>query len=186
MGPSARDPIPLTELLAGRRDTLDRLMPEVYEALRDIARRQLSGREGGGTLSTTGLVHEAYLKLVNQSRIAWRDRSHFFALASVAMRHVLVDRARARLALKREGGLHRITLDDELIAAPDQPEAVLQLSEVIERLAEVEPRLARVVDCRFFGGMNDEEIAGALEVTTRTVQRDWVKARMLLRRALES
>jgi len=185
MGPSPRDPIPLNDLLTGRRDTLDRLMPEVYEQLRVIARRQLSGREGGGTLSTTGLVHEAYLKLVDQSRIAWRDRPHFFALASVAMRHVLVDRARARLAQKREGGLHRITLDNELIAAPDQPDAMLQLSDAIERLAQVEPRMARVVDCRFFGGMNDEEIAAALEVTTRTVQRDWVKARMLLRRALE-
>jgi len=184
MGPPAQDPIPLNELLTGRRDSLDRLMPEVYEELRVIARRQLSGREGGGTLSTTGLVHEAYLKLVDHSRIAWRDRSHFFALASVAMRHVLVDRARARLALKREGVRHRITLDSELIAAPDQPEAMLQLSDAIERLAEVEPRMARVVDCRFFGGMNDEEIAKALEVTTRTVQRDWVKARMLLRRAL--
>ena len=136
------------------------------------------------TLSTTGLVHEAYLKLVDQSRIAWRDRSHFFALASVAMRHVLVDRARARLAQKREGGLHRITLDSGVIAAPDQPDAVLQLGDAIERLAQVEPRLARVVDCRFFGGMSDNEIAEALEVTPRTVQRDWVKARMLLRRAL--
>jgi RNA polymerase sigma factor (TIGR02999 family) len=101
------------------------------------------------------------------------------------MRHVLVDRARARLAQKREGGLHRITLDSGIIAAPDQPDAMLQLSDAIERLAQVEPRLARVVDCRFFGGMSDEEIAEALEVTPRTVQRDWVKARMLLRRALE-
>ena len=184
MGPSPHDPTPLNELLTGRRDTLDRLMPEVYDELRAIARRQLSGREGGGTLSTTGLVHEAYLKLVAQSRIAWRDRSHFFALASVAMRHVLVDRARARLAHKREGGLHRITLDNELTAAPDQPDAMLQLSDAIERLAQVEPRLARVVDCRFFGGMSDADIAEALEVTTRTVQRDWAKARVLLRRAL--
>lgn len=184
MSPPAGDPIPTSELLTGRRDTLDRLMPEVYEELRGIARRQLSGREGGGTLSTTGLVHEAYLKLVDQSRIAWRDRSHFFALASVAMRHVLVDRARARLAQKREGGFQRITLDSQVIAVPDQPDAMLQLSDAIERLAQVEPRLARVVDCRFFGGMNDEEIAEALEVTPRTVQRDWAKARMLLRRAL--
>jgi len=156
----------------------------VYEELRVIARRRLSGHEGGGTLSTTGLVHETYLKLVDQSRITWRDRSHFFALASLAMRHVLVDRARARLTQKRDGGLHRVTLDDQLIAAPDQPDALLQLSDAIERLAAVEPRLARVVDCRFFGGMNDGEIADALDVTVRTVQRDWVKARMLLRRAL--
>jgi RNA polymerase sigma factor (TIGR02999 family) len=181
---SAPNPIPTSELLTARRDTLDRLMPEVYDELRGIARRQLAGREGGGTLSTTGLVHEAYLKLVDQSRIAWRDRSHFFALASVAMRHVLVDRARARLAQKREGCMDRVTLDNELIAVPDQPEAMLQLSDAIERLANFEPRLARVVDCRFFGGMSDDAIAEALEVTPRTVQRDWVKARMLLRRAL--
>ena len=186
MDQSAPNPIPTTELLIGRRETLDRLMPEVYEELRGIARRQLAGRDGEGTLSATGLVHEAYLKLADQSRIAWRDRSHFFALASVAMRHVLVDRARSRLTQKREGGLQRITLDSELIAAPDQPEALLQLSEAIERLAKMEPRLARVVDCRFFGGMSDGDIAEALEVTPRTVQRDWAKARMLLRRALSA
>ena len=183
---SAPNPIPTSDLLSARRDTLDRLMPDVYDELRRIARRQLAGREGGGTLSTTGLVHEAYLKLVDQSRIAWRDRSHFFALASVAMRHVLVDRARARLAQKREGAMHRVTLDNELIAAPDQPEAMLQLSDAIDRLATIEPRLARVVDCRFFGEMSDDDIAKALEVTRRTVQRDWAKARMLLRRALST
>ncbi len=186
MRPPTHDLIPSSELLTGRRDSLDRLMPAVYDELRAIARRQLARRGEDGMLSTTGLVHEAYLKLVDQSRVAWRDRSHFFALASVAMRHVLVDRARARLAQKREGGLHRITLDSELIAAPDQPDALLQLSDAIEGLAHVEPRLARVVDCRFFGGMSDTEIAEALEVTPRTVQRDWVKARMLLRRALAS
>lgn len=184
MNCSTESTIPTNEILAWRRSGLDRLMPAVYDELRVIARRQLAGREAGGTLSTTGLVHEAYLKLVDQSRLAWRDRAHFFALASVTMRHVLVDRARARLARKREGCLRRITLDNELIAAPDQPEAMLHLSDAIDRLAEVEPRLARVVDCRFFGGMSDGEIADALEVTPRTVQRDWAKARMLLRRAL--
>ena len=198
-GPSApggRDPpqpVPsgdpeITDLLLQLRDdrsgAMDRLFPLIYDQLRRIAHHQLQAERPGHTLGTTGLVHEAYLKLVDQSRIAWRNRSHFFALASVAMRHVLVDRARARLAQKREGGLHRITLDSGLIAAPDQPDAMLQLSDAIERLAQDEPRLARVVDCRFFGGMSDEEIADALQVTTRTVQRDWVKARMLLRRAL--
>ena len=103
----------LQELRSGRRDSLDRLMPVVYEQLRVIASRQMTLRNGGGTLSTTGLIHEAYLKLVDQSRVGWRDRSHFFALASVAMRHVLVDRAKARLAQKREGGFRRVTLDDE-------------------------------------------------------------------------
>lgn len=175
-----------TELRSGRRDSLDQLMPIVYEQLRLIARRQLGVREPGSTLSTTGLVHEAYLKLVDQSRVAWRDRSHFFALASVAMRHVLVDRAKARLALKREGAFHRVTLDSEEVPGDDQPQAVLDLDEALDRLAVAEPRLARVVECRFFGGLSEDETAEALGVTTRTVQRDWAKARMLLRRALRS
>jgi RNA polymerase sigma factor (TIGR02999 family) len=166
--------------------SLDRLVPAVYDELREIARRQLSAREPGNTLSTTGLVHEAYLKLADQHRGTWRDRSHFIALASVVMRHVLVDRARARLAEKRDGNRRRVTLDSELVPAEDQPEAMLQLNDAIERLAVAEPRLARVVDCRFFGGMTDDEIAQALEVTRRTVQRDWVKARLLLRRALSA
>lgn len=174
----------LIELRDGRRDTLDRLMPQVYEELHAIARRQLARRGTNGTLSTTGLVHEAYLKLVEQSRIAWRDRSHLLSLVAVAMRHVLVDRAKARCALKRDGKLYRIPLEDEQIAAADQPEAMLQLNEAIDRLEAVEPRLARVVDCRFFGGFSEEEIAATLGITVRTVQRDWLKARMLLRRAL--
>lgn len=175
---------PDSELRIGRRDTLDGLMPDVYEELRVIARRQLSAREVGGTLSTTGLVHEAYLKLTDQSRVAWRDRGHFFALVALAMRHVLVDRARARGAQKREGALERVPLDSERIAADDQADALLMLNDAIDRLAAVEPRLAQVVDCRFFGGFNDDEIAEALGITRRTVQRDWCKARLLLRKAL--
>ena len=101
------------------------------------------------------------------------------------MRHVLVDRAKARLALKREGTAHIVTFDDALVAADSQPEIMVQLSEAIDRLAVEEPRLAQIVDCRFFGGFTDDEIAEALGVTRRTVQRDWAKARMLLRRALE-
>ena len=174
----------LTELRSGRRDTLDGLMPVVYDQLRSIARRQLAIREHGATLSTTGLVHEAYLKLVDQSRVAFRDRAHFFALASLAMRHVLVDRARARLTKKRDGGFQRVTLDSEQIPGADQPEALLELNDAVDRLAVLEPRLAHVVECRFFGGLSEVETAEALGVTTRTVQRDWAKARMLLRRAL--
>jgi RNA polymerase sigma factor (TIGR02999 family) len=177
---------PLAEYHSGRRDTLDRIMPIVYEHLRIVARHQLSMRQGGGTLSTTGLVHEAYLKLVDHSRVGWSDRAHFFALASVAMRHVLVDRAKARLAQKRDGGLQRVSLDSEQIAGDDQPEVMLDINDAVDRLAAVEPRLARVVECRFFGGLSVEETAEALGVTTRTVQRDWAKARMLLRRALSA
>ena len=175
----------LNELPSTREDSLDGLMPVVYEQLRIIARHQLAMRENGGTLSATGLVHEAYLKL-DQSRVGWKDRAHFLALASVAMRHVLVDRAKARLAQKREGVLQRVTLENEHIADDDQPEAMLDVNEAVDRLAAVEPRLARVVECRFFGGLSEEETAEALGITTRTVQRDWAKARMLLRRALSA
>lgn len=169
---------------SAHQDSLDSLMPIVYEHLRRIARRQLSLRMGNGTLNTTGLVHEAYLKLADQSNVAWRDRAHFFALASVAMRHVLVDHAKARLTQKRGGETHRVTLDGEHIAADDQPLVLLEINDALDRLARVEPRLARVVECRFFGGLSEDETAEALSITTRTVQRDWVKARMLLRRAL--
>jgi RNA polymerase sigma factor (TIGR02999 family) len=175
----------LTELRSGQQASLDRLVPLVYEELRAIAHRHLLAMGHGATLQTTGLVHEAYLKLVDQSRAGWTDRAHFLALASVAMRHVLVDRAKARAALKRGGDHRRVTLDEENIPVDDQPEALLQLNEALNKLAEMQPRLARVVECRFFGGLTEDEIAEALGLTVRTVQRDWVKARMLLRRALE-
>ena len=176
----------LAELRTGPGESLDRLLPLVYQELRMMARRQLAARGRGGTLQTTALVHEAYLKLVDQSRADWQDRAHFLAVASIAMRHVLVDRAKARLALKRGGDLRRITFDEQEIAIDDQPDALVQLDEALERLGEVEPRLVRVVECRFFGGLTEHEIAEALGLTVRTVQRDWVKARMMLRRALES
>lgn len=186
MGLSARSSVTSQELLSGREDSLDRLMPAVYDELRAMARRHLARSDANGTLTPTGLVHEAYLKLADRPAVEWNDRAHFFSLASVVMRHVLVDRARARLARKRDGALRRITLDSETIPAPEQPDAMICLGDAMDRLAEVEPRLARVVDCRFFGGMSDAEIAEALNVTMRTVQRDWAKARMLLRRVLES
>lgn len=167
-------------------ESLERLFPLLYQQLRVIAHRQLGWRPNGGTLETSELIHEAYLKVVARSPAETPDQAHFLALASLAMRHVLVDRARARGRLKRGGGRGRVTFDEDRIAVDDQPEALLQLDEALTWLAELEPRLARVVECRFFGGLGEEEIAAALGVTVRTVQRDWVKARMLLRRALES
>jgi len=161
-------------------------MPIVYQHLRAIASRQLAKREGGGTLSPTGLVHEAYLKLAQVTGIPANDRAHFLALASVAMRHVLVDRAKARFAQKREGSLRRVSLDTEQIASDGQADAVLDINDAVDRLAAIEPRLAQVIECRFFGGLTDGETAEALGITMRTVQRDWAKARMLLRRALSA
>jgi RNA polymerase sigma factor (TIGR02999 family) len=157
----------------------------VYQELRAIAHRRLAAHGGGGTLVTTALVHEAYIKLVDQSNAQWRDRAHFLALASVAMRHVLIDRAKARVALKRGGVRRQITLDENVIAVEDQAESLLDIDEAIDRLAMLQPRLARVVECRFYGGLSEEEIAEALGVTVRTVERDWAKARMLLRAALK-
>jgi len=176
----------VSELRGGSRESLDRLVPVLYEELRAIAHRQGARRPNGGTLETTGLVHEAYLKVVEHSRKGVESRAHLLALTSLAMRHVLADRAKARQRLKRGGAQALITFNDDQIAVDDQPEALLQLDEALSWLAELEPRLARVVECRFFGGLTEEEIAEALGVTVRTVQRDWVKARMLLRRALES
>src|SRR6478672_3424965 len=121
----------LDELRNSRRDALDRLLPVVYEELRAIAHRHLAKHGPGGSLATTGLVHEAYLKLVDQSPAGWRDRAHFLALSSLAMRHVLVDQARARAALKRGGG-RMVTLDEEAIAVDDSAETLMAIDEALE------------------------------------------------------
>ena len=176
----------LTELRVHTQHAVDQVVALTYQELRAIAHRRLAAVGRGGTLSTTALVHEAYLKLVDQSRAGWEDRAHFFALASLAMRHVLVDRARERSTLKRGGERRQVTLDEEALAVEDQPEVLLQLNDALDRLATLEPRLAQVVECRFFGGLTEQDTAAALGVTVRTVQRDWVKARVLLRRVLES
>jgi RNA polymerase sigma factor (TIGR02999 family) len=151
--------------------------------LREIAHRTLAGARPA-TLETTDLVHEVYLKLVDQTGATWRDRAHFLALASVAMRHILIGRARARQAFKRGGARQRVSLDGELIAAEDQAASLIDIDDALIRLAEVEPRLARVVEYRFFGGLDHEEIAEVLQITVRTVERDWAKAKMLLRHSL--
>jgi RNA polymerase sigma factor (TIGR02999 family) len=171
---------------SGTETALDDAVAVTYQELRVIAHQRLAARGRGGTLSTTALVHEAYLKLADGARDRWQDTGHVLALASLAMRHVLVDRARERATLKRGGERRRVTLDDDVMAVEDQPDVLLQLDEALERLARAEPRLARVVECRFFGGLTEQETADALGLTIRTVQRDWVKARVLLRRVLES
>ena len=187
MKPSSATPADaLAETRPGAPDSIDEAVASAYAELRAIAHRRLRAREPGGTLSTTALVHETYLKLVDQSHGGWQDHAHFLAIASLAMRHVLVDRARERGALKRGGERTRVSLDDDVLGVDAEPDAVLQIDEAMNELAEFEPRLARVVECRFFGGLTEPETAQALGLTTRTVQRDWVKARVLLRRALES
>lgn len=178
-------PIDITaELRTGGREAIDRLIPLLYAELRQIAHRHLSAWRDGATLDTTALVNEAYLKLVDQSRAEWNDRVHFLAVAALAMRHILTDRAKARMSLRRGGDRCHVTLDDQAIAADDAPDALLQITDALDRVAIIDPRLARVVEYRFFGGLTNEEIAAILGITERTVERDWIKARMLLREVL--
>jgi RNA polymerase sigma factor (TIGR02999 family) len=184
----APHPDVLTTLRRDRDESLDALVPLVYEELRLIAHRHLARhRDGAGqpTLESAGLVNEVYLKLVDQSRADWRDRAHFLAVASVAMRHILIDRARARARDKRGGANAAAVTLDEAVVGNESPDVLLEIDEALDRLAQLDPRLARVVECRFFGGLSEPEIAEALGMTVRTVQRDWAKARMLLRQSLQ-
>jgi RNA polymerase sigma factor (TIGR02999 family) len=177
----------ITELLAdlrgGRREAFDQILPLVYHELRRTARRELAVRPSD-TLSTTALVHELYLKLSRAQRADWHDRAHFLSVAAVAMRHILVDRARRRTAEKRGGPNRHVTLDEELTHADNQADSLLELHDALDQLALLDERLARVVECRFFGGMTEQETAEALSITERTVRRDWIKARGLLYQAL--
>ena len=166
-------------------DMIDRLTPLVYDALRRIAHGQLGVEREGHTLNTTALVHEAYLRLVDQTRVQWADRAHFLAVAARIMRRILVDYARHSRADKRGGKLDHVDLDLADVAVEDRSETLIALDDALARLARLNPRLSEVVDCRFFGGMTEEETAAALAVTERTVRRDWVKAKAWLYRELE-
>jgi RNA polymerase sigma factor (TIGR02999 family) len=173
----------VSDLRSGNREAIDRLIPLLYNELRQIAHRHLARRDNA-TLDTTALVNEAYLKLVDQSRAQWNDRVHFLALAAIAMKQILMDRAKARASLKRGGDRMIVTLDDQNVRVDDLPDTLLQITDALDRVASIDPRLARVVDLRFFGGLTNEEIGAALGITERTVERDWIKARMLLREML--
>jgi RNA polymerase sigma factor (TIGR02999 family) len=176
---------PTTPLQAGGSD-VERLLPLVYEELRRIARRQLRHEGVGHTLNTTALVHEAYLRLAAPSHLDISGRAEFLSIAAMAMRRVLIDYARQRTAQKRGGVQMRVELDDIEVAAEGRAEQLVALDDALTALAVSNPRLARVVDCRFFGGMSQEETALALQLTPRTVRRDWTKARMWLAMAMDS
>jgi RNA polymerase sigma factor (TIGR02999 family) len=169
----------LLQIRGGSPVAMDRLYHVVYGDLRRIASRQLRGERPGHTLGTTGLVHETYLRLADQTRVEWQDRAHFYRAASCAMRRILVDYARRYCAQRRGGGLRRVPLNEETAAA-DRGETLLALDEALERLAILNPRFSQVVECRYFGGLTEEETAQALGLPLRTVQRDWAKARGLL------
>jgi RNA polymerase sigma factor (TIGR02999 family) len=176
----------LLELRSGDAAALDRLFPLVYEELRRVAHRQLRAERGEHTLGTTGLVHEAYLRLVDQTRVEYRDRRHFFALAARAMRRVLVDYARRYRAQKRGGDQRPVSLDEASVPAGERADNVLALDDALSRLADVDARLSQIVECRFFGGLSEEETAEVVGVNARTVRRDWVKAKTWLSRELST
>jgi RNA polymerase sigma factor (TIGR02999 family) len=168
----------------GDREAFDRLVPLVYDDLRRIARRHLGRGRRSETLNTTGLVHEAYLKLVDQTRAHYEDRGHFLAVSAVAMRQVIISHARRHLAAKRGGGNRPVTLEEERIAVDRQAEQLVAVDDALNRLAQHNERLARAVECRFFAGLSEEETAQALGVSLRTAQRDWMRARAWLKEEL--
>jgi RNA polymerase sigma-70 factor, ECF subfamily len=174
----------LGTLLAGATQpggrSLDAVVPLLYEELRRIARRALHGEREGHTLSTTAVAHEAYLEMAKLSDIRWKSRAHFFSVCARVIRHVLVDHAVARKAQKRGGGVDPVALDAAAHVSFDRPEAWVDLDEALQRLAQLDERQARVVECRFFAGMSVEETAEALGIGTATVHRDWTLARAWL------
>jgi RNA polymerase sigma factor (TIGR02999 family) len=170
----------LLELRGGQRDVMDRLLPAVYDQLRAIAHNFLRRERPDHTLGTTGLVHEAWFKLVDQTRVEWRDRAHFFRVASRAMRRILVDYARRQGAVKRGGRIRSVALEDGLVPAEERAEALLAVDEALERLAAHDSALAQVVECRFFAGLSEEETSEATGASLRTVQRQWRRAKAWL------
>lgn len=151
-----------------------------------MADRQMRAEDTGHTLSPTALVHEAYMRMVDQTRVQWQNRAHFFAIASQAMRRVLMDHARRHQAGRRGGGLRPLTLDEVQIPLQERADVLVALDDALRRLEALDPRMARVVELRFFGGLTEPETAEVLGVTERTVRRDWVKAKGWLLRELES
>lgn len=168
----------------GDANAPERLMPFVYDELRRLARGFLFRERGSHTLQPTALVNEAYLRLVDQTSVNWQNRAHFYGIASSMMRRVLIDHARAHATEKRGGAAVHLSLNDLQIPLEQRAADFVALDEALERLTQFDERKCRVVEMRFFGGLKDEEIAEVLGVTTRTVLRDWKKARLWLYREL--
>jgi RNA polymerase sigma factor (TIGR02999 family) len=175
----------VTQLLAAHGSGDEAAFPELFRLLYDDlhrrAHRQLNSWSAGKTLNTTALVNEAYLRLVDQSQASVRDRGHFLAIAARAMRNIIIDYARARLATKRGGGRAELTLDTQEIAIEDEAGRLVDLDAILHKLDTVNERLTQVVECRFFAGLTEEETAVALNTSVRTVQREWMRARAWLR-----
>lgn len=176
----------LQESTGGQAAALDRVLPSIYEELRGIARRELRRERTGHTLTPTGLVHEAYLKLVRLEHITWESRAHFFGACAQEMRRILISHARRKQADRRGAGAEHVPLENACVAALTRPAELLSLDEALTRLAMLDQRQARVVECRFFAGMDVEETASVLGISPATVKRDWTAARAWLNRELAS
>ena len=169
----------------GDQGALEKLMPLVYAELHRLAKRYMGREHVGRTLQTSALVNEAYLRLVDAHGVRWQNRAHFFAVSAQIMRRILVDFARARQNLKRGGGARQVTLDEGLVVSPESGADLLALDEALDKLAVLNPRQSRVVELRYFGGLNEEEAAEALKVSPRTVRHDWSLARAWLYREIQ-
>src|SRR5687767_3530248 len=170
----------LIEWSEGNQEALNELMPLVYDELRRVASRYLRKERAGHTLQTTALVHEAYLKLVDQKNASWQNRVQFFAAAAQVMRHILVDYARSRRAFKRGGDYSRLSLDEAVISSKERDPDLLTLDEALNSLAAIDTQQSRVVELRVFGGLTVEETAEALGISPRTVKREWSMAKAWL------
>lgn len=184
MAPSSDTTQLLLDSRQGHKEALDELMPLVHDELRDIAHRLLQKRPAGHMLTTTALVHEAYLKLIDQSRVEWSDRAHFQALSARVMRQILIDYFRKQTAEKRGGDAPMISLEEGKIPVDQRGETLLALDEALTRLSDRDPRKAQIVMYQFFGGMTQRAIADVLDISPRTVRREWRKARAWLAREL--
>lgn len=169
----------------GDQDALAQLVKQVYPELRLMARRHMRNERQGNTLQTTALVHEVYIRLVDVSKIEWKARAQFFALAAQLMRRILVDAARARGAGKRGGGAVKVNLDETALVSRTFDQSILLLDEALAEFSQMAPRQAKVVELRYFGGLTEEEIVAALNISERTVRRDWDFARSWLLRELD-
>jgi RNA polymerase sigma factor (TIGR02999 family) len=190
MDDSSVAPHRVTQLLSewshGDDSALAELTPLVYEELRRLAHHHMGGQQSDHTLQTTALVNEAYLRLADQTKPTWQSRAHFLAVATRAMRQILVSYARSNRAQKRGGGGARIELDESAILSPEQSKEIVDLHEALERLAALDSRKAQVVELKFFGGLNYDEIAEVLKIARMTVRRDWEFAKLWLYTELHS
>jgi RNA polymerase sigma factor (TIGR02999 family) len=181
-------PQDVTQLLAdwgkGDRSALDKLFPLVHSELRRIAQRQMSQERPGHTLQATALVNEAYLKLAGQQGFDWQNRAHFFAVCAQVMRHILIDHARAHARDKRGGGVVKVSLNDALVVAEDQVSHFIALDEALRVLERLDPQKGKIVELRYFGGLSIEEAATVLNVSPRTVRREWQRAKAWLYRMM--